>query len=99
MKGKKTHLKKLDILIRNVELQSLVSTVWEQPCGRSHISAVSQGLIRAKPPTPQTGRLLVFPPHGADVGVRGTLSRAPSGRLVLWSHPRVFLTRKTAVTP
>lgn len=55
MKGKKTHLKKLDILIRNVELQSLVSTVWEQPCGRSHISAVSQGLIRAKPPTPQTG--------------------------------------------
>lgn len=42
MKGKKPHLKKLDLLIRNVELQSLVSTAWEQPCGRCHISTVSQ---------------------------------------------------------
>lgn len=71
--GKKTHLKKLDLLIRNVELQSLVSTAWEQPCGRCHISAVSQGLIRAKPPTPQTGASAGVPTSWSRRGSAGDI--------------------------
>lgn len=76
MKGKKPTLKKLDLLIRNVELKMLpksVSTVLNSPQGDG-VSVRGAGPISAKPPSAHTLG------QGAPAGVHTSWSRWVRGR-------------------
>ena len=86
MKGKKPTLKKLDLLIRNVELKMLpksVSTVLNSPHGDG-VSVRGAGRLVQSPPLPtpsDRGHRLVSVPPGAGGWGAGGVTRGSRGSL------------------